>query len=48
MKATEKITGQTVQILRKANTERPAVVIKYEDGSTQIQFITLLKNFRKS
>src|ERR1035437_10316243 len=48
MKATEKITGQTVRILRKANTERPAVVIKYEDGSTQIQFSSLWFYYRSS
>jgi len=47
----DKITGKRVTILREANTSKTTggsdrcVVIRHSDGSTQIQFKSLLRNF---
>ena len=45
--AVDKITGNRVGILRKANTGNDlCVVIQHPDGSTQIQFKNLLKDIK--
>ncbi len=45
--AIDKITGNRVRILRKANTgDNLCVVIQHPDGSTQIQFKNLLRDIK--
>jgi len=46
MFATDKITGNKVTIVnRRPQTTLRCMVIRHADGSEQIQFVTLLKNF---
>jgi hypothetical protein len=45
MKLIERITGKQVKIVRPGPNDRTAV-IKFRDGSTQIQFRSLLKQVK--
>jgi hypothetical protein len=43
-KAIDRITGKLVTVIRQTVKSGNTVVIKFEDGSSQIQFVNLLKS----